>query len=191
MVDQLGFVRWLVSKEGPISRYDRAGKAALVGQRADGRPVMGEGDHEGAYVGGARFGEMVMPRRRLSFKVVDPDKFAAWAIASGYGGEVETKQRVRPAFLEKLKKAAESSGAARGQLQMVHPRTGELVDVPGVEVALGDLVPMFTAAPDAEEILRQAHERGHLAALLGAVLAPAPLPVSEEEPREGAPVNAG
>ncbi|MEU4229438.1 hypothetical protein AB0F17_34520 [Nonomuraea sp. NPDC026600] len=169
-VDEFGIMRWLNSKHGPITRRDQLTKRALVSTRPDGRPVMGEGDRMGAYVGGRKFGDVSLPARRLSITISDPDRFAAWALAEGFATEVETKQRVRPAFFSMLRKAAESSGAARRELKLVHPRTGELMNVPGVQVNVAVLAPTFTPSVDAEQVLADAHARGALAALFGRML---------------------
>ncbi|MCA2226369.1 hypothetical protein [Nonomuraea aurantiaca] len=131
---------------------------------------MGEGDRMGAYVGGRKFGDVSVPSRRLSVAISDPDRFAAWALAEGFATEVETKQRVRPAFFAMLRKAAEASGAARRELKLVHPRTGELINVPGVQVNVAALAPTFTPAADAEQVLAEAHAQGVLAVLFSRVL---------------------
>ncbi|MBG0818710.1 hypothetical protein [Planomonospora sp. ID82291] len=183
-VDEFGFVRWLTSKQGPVTRRDQMTKAALVATRPDGRPVMGVGDRMGAYAGGRKFGDVSIPSPRLSITIIDPDRFAAWALAEGFATEVETVQRVRPGFFNALKKVAETSGAARADLKLVHPRTGALIEVPGVQVSVAASTPTFTPAADAEQVLAEAHQRGALAALFGRVVAMPAVPAGDDDDSE-------
>ncbi|MFG1976972.1 hypothetical protein ACGFJC_47235 [Nonomuraea fuscirosea] len=177
--DLLGLLRWLLSTKGPIKPLEEHAKQQLLAVRANGRPVMGEDEREAVYVAGQRFGTMHMPKRRLRITITDDDAYAAWAKSEGYGTEVETVERVRGSFHSKLKKAADTSGAARKHLQMVHPRTGELIDIPGVTVTLDAAAPTFEAAEDATQVLREAWHSGALQAVLADILT-APAPQLEE-----------
>ncbi|MET7335910.1 hypothetical protein [Nonomuraea sp. NPDC005650] len=181
MCDLLALLRWLTSTKGPIKTQDDHAKAQLLATQPNGRPVMGEDAREPAYVGGRRFGAIHMPKRRLRITIVDDDAYAAWA-KEHFPTEVVTVDRVQKSFHDKLKKAADSSGAARKDLKMVHPRTGEMIDIPGVAVTLDQPAPTFEAAEDATEVLRAAWESGELQALLAQILTSTPTPQLEEGP---------
>ncbi|MEU6229951.1 hypothetical protein [Streptomyces sp. NPDC047042] len=64
-------------------------------------------------------------------KVTDTDAFQAWVMAA-FPGEIERRfvAEVRPAFLDKVLGEMTAAGVAR----VVDKETGELHDVPGVEV---------------------------------------------------------
>lgn len=64
-------------------------------------------------------------------KVTDSDAFQAWVMAE-FPGEIERRfvAEVRPAFLDKVLSEMTAAGVAR----LVNKETGELHDVPGVEV---------------------------------------------------------
>jgi len=64
-------------------------------------------------------------------KVTDADAFQAWVMAE-FPGEIERRfvAEVRPAFLDKVLAEMTAAGVAR----LVNKETGELHDVPGVEV---------------------------------------------------------
>lgn len=167
--DLLALLRWLLSAKGPVKTLDEHAKQQLLARQPNGRPVMAEGAREPAYVAGRRFGSIVMPQPSLRITVTDPDAYAEWA-EQEFPTEVETVTRVRDGFHAKLKKAAEASGAAREHLKMVHPRTAELIDIPGVTVTLGDPAPKFEAAQDATEVLRAAWQSGELQTVLADIL---------------------
>jgi hypothetical protein len=64
-------------------------------------------------------------------KVIDPDAFKAWVMRE-FPGEIERRfiTEVRPAFVDKVLAEMTAAGVAR----VVNKETGELHDVPGVEV---------------------------------------------------------
>lgn len=73
-------------------------------------------------------------------------------VAENYPTEVETVERVRPAFLDQIKKASEAAG------QPCSP-FGEL-DVPGI--AMGDPYPMVRKTAGADELVERLWQEGRL-----------------------------
>lgn len=83
--------------------------------------------------------------------VSDERALTRW-VEQNYPTEVETTVKVRPAFLDAIKKASEAAG------EPCSP-TGEL-DVPGINI--GDPYPMLRKAPGADELIEQMWQAGRL-----------------------------
>jgi len=74
---------------------------------------------------------------------VDDERLLTAWVAENYPTEVEETIKVRPAFLEMIKKCSEEAGEPCGP--------GGQLDVPGIRV--GDPFPLVRKAPGADEII--------------------------------------
>lgn len=150
----------VVSKQ--LRRAGDAHRAALLEDAADRDPdeAMALGDRKAVHVRGADGERVLVGHVRVDpapvkARVVDEKAFSEW-VSEVAPDEVEVVVRVRESFTESVLKQLRQNGKA------ADPSTGELVDVPGTEVELGD--PKVVAYPvkNAAEVLGDAFRRGVL-----------------------------
>lgn len=115
--------------------------------------VLGEGDRITVKLAGRKLASVTMAAGSTRAKVTDEDKLTAW-VAENHPSEVETVTRIRPAYLEQLKKQAKQDGVA------ADPDTGDLL--PGIEVTTGDPSLRVLPADGARDLLIEAWRSGEL-----------------------------
>lgn len=103
----------------------------------------------------AKVGYALLTEGSQSWRVTDPAALLAWA-KEATPGEVVTREEVRPAFQSALLAACKADGG------WVNPTTGELVDVPGIDCKTGDPVLQVKPNGDAQRIITDAWQAGHL-----------------------------
>lgn len=92
--------------------------------------------------------------------VADPEKFKAWVV-DNYGGEIERRfvTEVRASFTARLLKEMTAAGVA----QWADPATGEIHEVPGVEMQGRAAYTRLTVPEAGKQAVAQAWQSGALA----------------------------
>ena len=119
---------------------------------------------------GERVGSVTLAQGRATARVVDERAFIAW-VAEHYPHELV--QAVRESFKRTVLDMVRHEGG------WLDTTTGELVEVPGVEVTVGDPYPTVRLTQDAPQLIAEAWQRGDLAELVGGVLQPRELEAGE------------
>jgi hypothetical protein len=104
-------------------------------------------------IGDQHIGWVSMPKASVKAEVTDERALLAF-VQEQCPTEIETVQRIRPAFLEALKASVKEHG---GWLVR-----GEVVTVPGVTVRTGDLTPRTEPAKEAFAVVAAALKDGVL-----------------------------
>uniref|UniRef100_UPI003F49159C hypothetical protein n=1 Tax=Streptosporangium sp. CA-235898 TaxID=3240073 RepID=UPI003F49159C len=172
--------------------------ALLKAAQRDGQPWMCAGDKEQVYLRGQHIGHVGMPETGYALAIVDADAFYQWLTdeyptevmwkveltseqflafraqqTSKSAAELPATPSVRPAFWKVL-----TEGAKTGQT--VHPRTGEVVDIPGLMVKPTNPSPTYSKIPGVKhpQMARAAHS-GDLSAADVAALLDLPTPTAQ------------
>ncbi|MEE2040104.1 hypothetical protein Q8791_23075 [Nocardiopsis sp. CT-R113] len=155
----------VVGKE--IKKADDLHRAELLEDEAAADPddAMAPGERRAVHVRGADGSRVVVGHVRadaapVTARVVDEEAFTEW-VSEVAPDEVVVRVQVRESFTAAVLKQLRHQGKA------VDPSTGELVDVPGTELELGDPVIVATPVKGAAEVLEDAHRRGVLPQLAG------------------------
>lgn len=107
-------------------------------------------------IDGKQAGWVSMPKPSTRASVTDEAKLLAF-VEERFPSEVATVKQVRPKFLELLKKAAKDHGG------WIDVDSGEVVEIPGVSVEVGEASPRAESAVDAFQIIADAMAEGALA----------------------------
>ncbi|WP_449060580.1 hypothetical protein [Planomonospora algeriensis] len=189
----LALARWL--EKHRIGKVIGAQIAALKADEGDGLPRLAPGTSEVAHIAGRTFATVVQPTPAVQVTVTDQRAYTDWlekefpsevtrtvhvevtaeetdrvlaALADVLGpGRAHVVAEARPAFLKVLTDAAKTGGGSTA----IHPRTGEEMTIPGVEVTTTKPSPTVNFTKDADRVIEQAHREGllggaHLAAML-------------------------
>ncbi|GAA2411640.1 hypothetical protein GCM10010404_81960 [Nonomuraea africana] len=179
-----------VATELAMARYlekHRIGKVisdrikTLKADADDGMPLLAPGGTEIAHIAGRQFATVTQPKVGYQLKVTDSDACVEWveqqaptevartitvevkadeaerviaALDSLLGpGRAQLTVEVRPAFLTLLTEAAKNGVT-------VHPRTGEVVHIPGVKVIPTNPSPTVKFTDDAAQVIEDAYRAG-------------------------------
>lgn len=139
-------------------------EARIREEKARLREALGQalvtGSREAGYIDpsdpeGTALGFVTKKKGAEAAKVTDPDAVLAW-VKNTLPDEVVTSQAVRPAFLTRLLTTIKTNGG------WLDPVTGELLDVPGVEVSVSDPTLMVKANEDADRLVAEALAAHHI-----------------------------
>lgn len=137
---------------------DRLRRALLADEGDDPDEAMTEGERKDVHVRDAdgnrvKVGTIRVDQAPTNARVTDEAAFLAWVKVHAPTEVVET---VRPSYAARVLDLVKRHG------QMPHPATGELVDVPGVSLEVGEPRVVVTPAKGAAQALAEAHQRGGL-----------------------------
>lgn len=143
------------------------GEQVKTGESAAKREVAGDalpGDRTTAVLpDGTPVGTVGQAKGRTLARVTDREKFVAF-VQEAYPTEVEMVPTVRPAFEKRLLDACKANQA---------PVDANGVEVPGVEVGVGDPYTTVKLAAGAHELVAAAYQSGQLAELMERYTRPA------------------
>lgn len=128
-------------------------------RKADLAPVasdlMPAGTRLPVLIDGKQAGWVSMPKPSTRASVTDEKKLQAF-VEERFPSEIETVKRVRPKFVELLKKAAKDHDG------WLNVDSGEVIPIPGVSVETGEASPRTESADDAFQIIADAWAGGTL-----------------------------
>jgi hypothetical protein len=133
---------------------DRMSKARTEGLNEEALSWMPPGTRLPALVGGRVAGWVSVPKPSVKAIVTDEKALQAF-VEEHCPTEIETVTRVRESFIAALKESAKQHGGwVNGD--------GEVIEVPGLKVEIGDPSPRVEAAEDAFEAVMEALNAGEL-----------------------------
>lgn len=163
MSDPYALARTLLVFKVLTDRMNELRRGDLMDEAAK---VMPPGTRLPVLVGDEHAGWVQMPKPTTSVTVTDESALRAF-VTERFPTEVETVTRVRPAFLEALKRAA------RDHNGWVDRDSGEVTPIPGIKVEAGTPSPRTSPGPDAYQAVLAAARRGELGNVAGLLELPA------------------
>ncbi|MFE7462340.1 hypothetical protein ACWFMI_24870 [Nocardiopsis terrae] len=150
----------VVGKE--LKKADDLHRGELLNDETEADPddAMSTGERRAVHVRDADGNRVVVGHVRVdpapvTARVVDEEAFTEW-VTDVAPDEVMVRVQVRESFTNEVLKQLRHQGRA------VDPSTGELVDVPGTELEVGDPKVVASPATGAAEVLGDAFRRGAL-----------------------------